>query len=147
MNIFIAKDPQMHQSIADWVATRIAHVDAFEKMTTIGVTSDAGVPMGAVVYHDYRDADIQMSCAADNANWLSKSVLSAIFAYPFTQLNCARVTALTPSRNIHTRKFLERLGFVQEGLMRQGFIDDDCVIYGMLRTECKWIEGEYCGKK
>lgn len=147
MRIFIATQQEIHQQIADWVAERIPHVTGFEKMMTIGVMSNGGVPLGAVVYHDFRDKDIQLSCAADSCRWLSKAILTSIFAYPFRQLKCSRVTALAPARNGHTRRFLERLGFMQEGLMRQGFNDDDCVVYGMLRAECKWIERENHGQE
>ena len=145
MRIFIATHAEIHQQIADWVVDRIPHVSSFENMTTIGIISNDGTPMGAVVYHDFRDKDIQMSCAADNSRWLNKSVLKSIFAYPFKQLNCNRVTALTPFKNTRTRKFLNGIGFTQEGIMRKGFIDDDCVVYGMLREECKWIERDSHG--
>ena len=43
-------------------------------------------------------------------------------------------------KQIAVREFLIRLGFVLEGTMRRGFTNDDCVIYGMLREECRWIE-------
>lgn len=127
--------------VSAWVAQRIPHVESFGNSATLGVMDDHGLPLGAVVYHEFRGNDIQMSCAAESAGWLSRKVLKAIFRYPFVQLRCHRVTAMTPARNKHTREFLEKVGFKQEGLMRQGFIDDDCVVYGMLRDECKWIEG------
>lgn len=131
--------------VSGWVAERISHVESFEGAVAIGVMDDHGSPLGAVVYHEFRGNDIQMSCAGENAAWLSRRVLRAIFSYPFVQLKCRRVTAMTPARNAHTRDFLERVGFRQEGVMRQGFIDDDCVVYGMLRDECKWIEGKNHG--
>jgi len=133
--------------VSKWVAQRIPHVSEFENMKTIGVMSDDDVPIGAVVYHEFRGNDIQMSCAAESKRWLSKGVLAALFDYPFNYLKCIRVTAMTPSRNIGTRSFLEKVGFIQEGIMRKGFIDDDCVVYGMLRNECKWIERDNHGQK
>lgn len=131
--------------VAEWVTQRIAHVDSFEGAKTLGVVGDDGSPLGAVVYHEFRGNDIQMSCAAESAAWLSRRILKAIFSYPFVQLKCRRVTAMTPAKNKHTRDFLEGVGFTQEGIMRQGFDSDDCVVYGMLREECKWIEGKNHG--
>jgi len=145
MKLFIAHDDIGHESIAKWVCERIPHVESFSNMKTIGVMDETGNPLGAVVYHEYRDHDIQMSCAADSSRWLTRNILATIFEYPFSQLQCNRVTALTPLRNKHTRQFLEKTGFKQEGIMRRGFNDDDCVIYGMLREECKWIERENHG--
>lgn len=129
-----------HDLVAGWVAEHIPHVDGFEKMTAIGIMDDQGMPLGAVVYHEYRGWDIQLSCAAETPRWLSKSALDVIFRYPFVQLGCKRVTAMTPLKNAHTRQFLERVGFKQEGILRQGFNEDDCVVYGMLRDECKWVK-------
>lgn len=145
MRLFIAHDDIGHEYIAKWVSDRIPHVESFANMKTIGVMDRIGNPLGAVVYHEYRDNDIQMSCAADSARWLTRNILGKIFEYPFKQLECVRVTALAPFRNSHTRAFLEKIGFQQEGIMRRGFKDDDCVIYGMLREECKWIERENHG--
>jgi RimJ/RimL family protein N-acetyltransferase len=133
------------QVISEWVAAHIPHVDGFEGAATIGILDDDGVPLGAVVYHEYRGNDIQLSCAADSPRWLNRKALATIFRYPFVQLKCSRVTAMTPSKNTNTRQFLERVGFKQEGIMRQGFVSDDCVVYGMLRSECKWINGDNDG--
>lgn len=129
------------QAVASWAAARIPHVTDFGDCAAIGVRDEAGCDLGAVVFHEYRDNDIQMSCAADSPRWLNRSILRALFHYPFKQLQVERVTAFAPARNAHTRSFLARVGFVQEGVMRRGFQDDDCVIYGMLRDECAWIKG------
>jgi len=125
--------------LAAWVARRIPHVDSFGQCAAIGVER-GGECVGAVVYHEYRGNDIQLSCAATSPRWLSRAALRSIFAYPFIQLQVDRVTAFTPARARATRQFLESTGFIQEGIMRRGFDDDDCVVYGMLREECKWIE-------
>lgn len=126
--------------VADWVAERIVHVDGFSNMAAIGVAR-AGDLVGGVVYHEYRGNDIQMSTAATSPGWLSEGILRALFAYPFITLKCDRVTAFTPKGSAHSRRFLEKLGFVEEGNMRRGFAGDDCIVYGMLKEECKWIKG------
>jgi RimJ/RimL family protein N-acetyltransferase len=129
--------------IATWVHARIPHMPTgFANMKTIGICADDGSPRGAVVYHEYRGNDIQMSCAADSRRWLTHDILRVLFAYPFEQLGVDRVTACVPASNRHTRRFVEGIGFQVEGIMRQGFRGDDCVIYGLLRAECKWIKGE-----
>lgn len=127
-------------TVADWVAARIPHVTGFKDMAAIGVAR-RGELVGGVVYHEYRGNDIQMSTAAAGPRWLNEGVLRALFAYPFITLKCDRVSAFTPKRNAHTRRFLERIGFVEEGNMRRGFVGDDCILYGMLKEECKWIKG------
>lgn len=127
------------QMVADWVAARIPHVDEFKDCKTIGVMRD-GELIAGVVYHEFRGNDIQISCAGSGNNWLSRSFLETFFRYPFTQLGCDRVTSFTPKNAATTRRFLLGLGFVEEGNFRRGFRDDDCIVYGMLRDECKWIK-------
>lgn len=134
-----------HQSVAKWVADLIPHVDNFDKMTTVGITDNHGNPLGAVVYHEYRGNDIQLSCAAVSHRWLTKETIAVIMRYPFLQLGCKRITALVPVKNTSTRKQLERAGFTQEGIMRKWYDEDDCVVYGMLREECKWLKGDNHG--
>jgi RimJ/RimL family protein N-acetyltransferase len=127
-------------AVAGWVAARIPHVTGFKDMAAIGIER-AGELVGGVVYHEYRGNDIQMSTAADSRRWLTEGVLRALFVYPFVTLGCERVSAFTPKGSTSTRRFLERLGFVEEGNMRRGFVGDDCILYGMLKEECKWIKG------
>lgn len=126
--------------VAEWVADNIPHVSHFKDMAAIGVERN-GELIGGVVYHEFRGNDIQMSCAAANPRWLKRGFLNALFAYPFLQLGCDRVSSFAPKKNMHTRRFLEKLGFKEEGNMRRGFKNDDCILYGMLKEDCKWIEG------
>ena len=58
-----------------------------------------------------------------------------IYDYPFDQLGCGRLTAVTPRRARAARRFLDAFGFKREGLVRQGFGDDDAVISGLLKRE------------
>ena len=127
--------------VAAWVAAQIPHMPTgFIDMKAIGVADAAGALIGGAVYHEFRGNDIQISCAAVSRRWLNKRFIKAMFVYPFIQLGCDRVTSCIPSRNAHTRRFIEGLGFKEEGSMRRGFIGDDCIIYGMLREECKYIK-------
>ena len=136
MNLVFGED----ERIARWVHAQIPHMPAgFGEAKALGVVDASLSILGGVVFHEYRGNDIQMSCAAVSRRWLNRQFLFAIFYYPFITLGCERVTSFVPANNKHTRRFLEGLGFIQEGIMRRGFIEDDCAIYGMLRSECKWI--------
>lgn len=136
MRLVLGKDAM----VANWVTDLIPHVSGFKDMAAIGVER-AGHLIGGVVYHEYRGNDIQISCAATSQRWLTEGVLRALFVYPFITLGCDRVSSFTPKGNAHTRRFLEKLGFMEEGNMRRGFVGDDCILYGMLKEECKWIKG------
>jgi|SRR5579859_457835 len=126
--------------VAEWVCARAPHSDGgFEKFTTIGFADDSGLVAG-LIYDEYRGNSMRIAMASSTPRWATRETLYALFAYPFLQLKVKRLTAYTGKSMASVRRFLERLGFVLEGTIREGFADDDCVIYGMLRNECRWIE-------
>lgn len=127
--------------VATWVAHRIPYVRrGFNNCVALGLTDDNHNLICGVVYHDLDEGiNIQMSIAAESPNWCNRKSLRWFFHYPFEQLKLKRVTALTSSSNLNTQKMLERLGYQLEGVIRQGYNTDDCLVYGLLRSECKWL--------
>ena len=66
--------------------------------------------------------------------------IRAMLRYPFVQLGCARLTAVTPAQNRAARAFLARLGFRQEGVHPDALPGGDAVSYGLLaRDAARWI--------
>jgi RimJ/RimL family protein N-acetyltransferase len=129
-------------AVAAWVAARIPQMSGshdFGPCAAIGVVSDAGAPLGGVVFHNYqpRFRNIEVSFAADTPRWLSRRLIRGLLSYPFDQLKCQRITTLTPKRNKPAREFLNRFGFKREGVIRRGFGDDDMIISGLLAREWK----------
>jgi len=75
---------------------------------------------------------------------MNRKVIRHIFDYAFNKLLVRRITALSfPGITDKTVKFLERLGFKQEGRMREAIEIDktpgDLELFGMLRKDCRWI--------
>ena len=132
------------EMVAAWVRQRVKHVPSggFGPCTAIGVTDDEGRLVAGVVYFSYDGGTLTMAVAADDKRWATRFVLRALFAYPFNQAKCRRVTAVTPKRAKSTRAFLLRLGFTLEGHLRQQFADDDAMIYGMLRRDWEAAGGD-----
>lgn len=130
---------EQDKRVADWVADHAPHSErGFRDYVAIGVEED-GYLIAGVVYNEYRGHSMHVSMASVTPRWASRGRLKALFAYPFEQVRVARLTAYTGRSMTSVRRFLERLGFVLEGTIRKGFADDDCVVYGMLRDECRWI--------
>jgi RimJ/RimL family protein N-acetyltransferase len=117
----------------------------FGPCSAIGIVSHSGGDViGGVVYNNYRAQfrSIDISFAVTTPRCLTKSLIRGIMAFPFDQLGCQRITAITPKRNRPCRKFLEAFGFKREGVARRGFGNDDAVIYGLLKKEweaSKWM--------
>jgi RimJ/RimL family protein N-acetyltransferase len=126
--------------VAAWVAARIPQMQGpedFGPCAAIGVESEAGRPLGGVVFSNYlpRYGAIEASFASEHPRWLTRALIRQIMSYPFSQLSCRRITAVTPARATAAQRFLQAFGFRREGLVREGFGADDAVISGLLRRE------------
>lgn len=125
-----------------WILDRLPLVRTFgQHYRTVGI-GDGKQVIAAVVYYDYyeRFKTLQISMASITPRWCSRRTVQAILRYPFVDLGCERVTAHTSSGNTKMIKLFDGVGFKQEGVMRKGFGDQDCLIYGMLRDEAKrWL--------
>lgn len=150
--------------VADWVAQRIPHMgrgEDFGPCAAIGVVDENDVILGGVVFHSYRRAygDIELSFASQasaevrdrmrssgtravsSRRWLTQPIIRELLSYPFVQLQCQRVTGVTPRRATSARRFLDHFGFKREGNVRRGFGDDDAIISGLLREE--WLASRW----
>jgi RimJ/RimL family protein N-acetyltransferase len=128
--------------VAAFVKARIPHMQNsdFGQFTALGVVRD-GTLLGGVVYNNYNHHDIHASYAFDSPKWCTRSVLRTLFAYPFKQLGCVRMTAIIGRKNKHARKMIDRLGFKLEGTCRKAADGHtDAMIYGLLARECKWFQ-------
>lgn len=126
-------------AVGEWVRERVSHVDEWGPFTAIGLERD-GELIAGTVYNHYTGANVMMSFAAiPGRRWLTRSYLRAMFRYPFAQLGVRRVTGFVASKNADSLRFSRHLGAREEGVMRQALPDDDLVIFGMLREECRWL--------
>lgn len=105
-----------------------------------------GVMIGGVVYHAYypEAKDIEASAAFSTSAWFRPRTTRALFAYPFEQLGCERLTLRTPRKNKAARRFAEHAGFKLEGVRRRAHDGrQDQMIYGLLKSECRYL-GKDC---
>ncbi|MCW2275148.1 hypothetical protein GJ654_10460 [Rhodoblastus acidophilus] len=82
-------------------------------------------------------------CAKPGALWATPATLREFFAYPFIQLGLRRVTAPIAGRNIKSQVLALKLGFKQEGRLRHARKDDDEVLLGLVREDCKWTRNRH----
>lgn len=134
-------------AVAHWTAQRIPHVawripevgfgQAFGPSAAIGVADEQDHLLAGVVFHnwDSHHRVIDISCASDGPRWFSREIARSVLRYAFAQIQCQRLTAVTPRKATSTRRFLEGLGFKREGSARRGFGDDNAIIYGLLAED------------
>jgi len=137
-----------HQDIlGSWALERIAWASRSDSgrntwgpFTAIGLIDETQI-LAAVIYNDFYEVGCSIHIAAvPGRQWMTRALLKAAFTYPFIQLGYQRLTGYVPAKNWEARRLDEHLGFKQEGLLRQMLPDDDVILYGMLRNECRFIK-------
>lgn len=111
---------------------RVLQVKIYEPFCGIVIRHDSWI-VGACIFNNYDTRDVHFTCAFDGSMTMRDA--RDIARFVFKQLGCHRCTAVTRSGNDRARKALEQLGFRVEGCLRQHFVDDDGIIYGLLRSE------------
>lgn len=105
----------------------------------------AGRRIAAVTVLDgFSKCDANMHIASDGSGlWLTREFLVRSFAYPFVQCGLRRVTGLVPAKNTEALKFDLHLGFRLEGRCRDALPDDDIIVLGMRRIDCRFLPKEH----
>lgn len=129
------------RELALWVGERLGLGGPVRGVdpTAIGVARD-GVIVAAALFSNYQWPTIEITFVTSTPRWASRDTIRGILAYPFVQLHCKRVTAVTEECNRPARAFLERLGFWQEGVHPDAFPSGTGISYGLLRSDAeRWL--------
>lgn len=131
------------EKLIQWASERSDsryHTDA----VAIGRASSDGTIRAVTVYDRFMFCDCNIHVASDGSgHWGTREFFCAAFAYPFIQCGLRRVTALVPAKNKRALRLDLHLGFEFEGRCRNMLPDDDLIILGMLRENCRYIPKEY----
>jgi hypothetical protein len=134
VNIVI-NDPR----VGDWVREKIPKVaqwtDGFKSLAAV----DGDEICGAVVYDAFTPYDCCIHVRLDKPGCKERWVLKQVFGYPFEQLGLKRITGLVGKSNQKSVDLCAWLGFNFEGVKKLGLGDEDEVIFGMTRDDCKWL--------
>lgn len=121
-------------------------VDArpFEKYSALGLESH-GELIAGVVFERAIGASLLMHVASNGArHWMTPAYMAACFRYAFIQENTGIVIGLVREDNGMARRFDEHLGFTERGRLPHACIDGTgIVVYGMLKSECRYLDGKY----
>lgn len=129
------------RELARWAGERLGIRD-WGPCRCIGVIRH-GALVAVAVFHQYRHPTIEISFVTAHKRWATPATVRGILRYPFIQLGCKRITAITEATNQPTRAFLCRLGFREEGYHVDAFDTGDAVTYGLLRRDAaRWLAEE-----
>lgn len=73
---------------------------------------------------------------------LATEVVQAVLRFGFEEMGCNRLEALIHPDNLSSRRVAEKVGFRQEGILREALllkgIPADHLIYGLVRRDWRW---------
>lgn len=124
--------------VADWFGQVVGKPQT-GPYATMGWQKPDGSLSAAVLFHDYTGANIEIHMVGN----VRRHALAQAFRYAFDQLRVQRVTAKPYRSNHALRKFVKKLGFVQEGVMQRYYgptTQDDAFVFRLDRDAAeKWM--------
>lgn len=111
-----------------------------EQRGSIGREMSVKPPLlGGLIYHGLQDGSVWWTIYTADKRWCTRRVLKVAFGLAFEALGCHRINIIVSKSNVKSLKLVKGLGFVQEGILRKyRGSGEDCYIFGMLKSECKW---------
>lgn len=126
-------------SIRQWAERRLNC--QFNDAVTLANYDDDGKILAVVVLNNFRKTQCELSIVSDSPKWGSRAFIRDVFNFIFNYAKLHRITCLIAVDNDKSVKTCERLGFIREGKLRQAADDgSDLWVYGMLKTECRWVK-------
>lgn len=99
-----------------------------------------------VAFDEYRPGCSVTLHSAGARGALTRRFIRAVARRIWGELDVRRVNGIVRSDNHAALETNKRLGFVVEGVQRQGYVGPDgvhdIVLMGMLRSECRWLPGD-----
>ena len=131
------------KSCLAWAAERCGVTAWSNDSQAVAVVDVAEKRLAAViVFNLFVGSQCCVHIATDGSRrWASRTVLRALFEYPFIVQDLTRLTAFVAVENTASLKLVKKLGFKHEGVQRgAGAFGGNLVMSGMLRHECKWLD-------
>lgn len=124
--------------VAAWCQERIVHFAGWgSDPKAIGYEIDEQL-QGGVVYTNYSQANVFASIVLDKP--ITKRFLYSMFYCPFVQFGVNHISCAIEASNTRSLNLCGRLGFIEEGRMRESAVNgEDVIMMGMLHSECRWL--------
>ncbi len=103
----------------------------------------SGEILGVAVFTRFMEHNCELSAASVSPRFLTRGFLDVLFHYAFITAGKRRITAVIEDGNINALKMDKRLGFTEEGRLKNWYGDKDGLILRMLREECRWLKDDH----
>ena len=131
------------EQVGHWVARRIRGGYFAERSKAIGLECN-GELIAGVIYENWNHQSIWCHIAIEGR--ITPAYLAAIFDYPFNVAQVEKIIVPVGSDNAESLKMVKKMGFVEEGRIKDGRPDGDIVFLTLARDSCRYIKERY-GKR
>ena len=136
MGRYIRKGP----AIGHWVAKRVEGGYFEERSEAIGLCKDGEIVAG-VIYENWNRKSIWCHIAIEGR--MTSAYLAAIFDYPFNVCQVDKIIVPVGSENDESLRLVKKMGFVEEGRIKDGRPDGDIVFLTLARDSCRYTGERY----
>ncbi len=128
------------EQVAEWVSKSLPDHDGFNgDIRALGVFDGAGSRiLAGVVYHDFapKPRTCSMTIASESPMFATRGTIRAMLSVPFEQFECFKVWVTTRADNTRSHRFLSKVGFTREAILRHQFGPKaHAWFYGMTKPE------------
>lgn len=140
MRVDDSQRPEYFRFISDLLGETYVYGPSTKCLASL---DDSGRIRGVVVYDQRTATNCMMHVASDGSGrFLTREFLYWAFHVPFLQWSLVRVSGIVRASQQAVIDFDMNLGFVYEGTVRRAFGNEDGVLLGMLREECRFLNYE-----
>ena len=129
--------------VGHWVAKRIRGGYCAERSNALGLERNGELVAG-VIYENWNHKSIWCHIAIDGR--LTPWYLAAIFDYPFNICQVEKIIVPVGSDNEESVRLVEKMGFTEEGRIKDARPEGDLILFTLSRDACRFI-GEKHGQR
>ena len=123
-------------AVGYWVAAKNNGQYHAESSVAIGLVRNDKIVAG-VIYEDYNGKSVVVHIAITGR--LTPQFVKAICEYAFITCKVNKAIAPVSSANVKSIKFVENMGFIEEGRIRDAAPDGDIIMYTLGKDTCRFI--------
>ena len=125
-----------------WAASRLGLTEIWppESIPLASVDPHTGDLHAVVIYNAfYNNSCVMHIASAKTRKWATRETLRGFFDLPFNRLGLSSVRSQVRQSNVSAQVLALKLGFSFEGVQKYPEGQDDMVLLGLLKTECKFL--------
>jgi len=129
--------------IGYWVAGELDAGYFADRSQAIGLLKDGEIIAG-IIYENWNRRSMVVHIVIKDR--ITPAFIGAIFDYAYNVCNIEKAIAPVSSANAKSIRMVEKMGFTEEGRIKDASPDGDIILYTLKKTDCRFLGNRY-GKK